>query len=256
VRGRALEFADYRAYTPGDDPKLVDWRAYSRLGRLYLKQFEEERSRTLTLLVDISGSLGSGEGEAHQGLYARRLAAALAWISLSHHEPVRLHLLKGGGRTSLPPVSSRAGAVGLFRQLGSVQEGEGTALATSLRGLLPGGTPGPTLLLTDLMDPGWAEALDLLAGVGEAAVLQVMSPAEWEPPLGEEVELEDVETGELRATRLGPSELAAYRDRLHDFLAQVRRHCGRLGVSHVALNTAVPVQEAVLRHLPAAGILR
>src|SRR5438874_9533722 len=54
ARGRALEFADHRPYSPGDDPRLVDWRAYSRLDRLYLKQFLEERSRTLTLLLDAS----------------------------------------------------------------------------------------------------------------------------------------------------------------------------------------------------------
>src|SRR3954451_17563050 len=60
--GRALEFADYRAYTPGDDPKLVDWRAYARLDRLYLKQYREERARTVSVLVDVSSSLDFGDG--------------------------------------------------------------------------------------------------------------------------------------------------------------------------------------------------
>ena len=263
-RGRALEFADYRPYTPGDDPKLVDWRAYTRLDRLYLKRYEEERARTLTFLIDISASLDWGDGEAHKGRYARRLAAALAWIALSRHEPARTHLLRDGNALPLPPVSSRSGAVTLFRRLGSVREGGGTDLAASLPAALPGGlgvsprsgrAPGPTILLTDLLDAGWPDALGALAATGEATVLQVLAPAEWEPPLGEEVELEDAETGELRATRLGPRELDAYRERRDTFLSQIRDHCRRLGVVHLALNTATPLAETVLRRLPETGVL-
>src|SRR5258708_464444 len=88
--GRALEFADYRAYTPGDDPKLVDWRAYARLDRLYLKQYREERARTISVLVDASASLDWGDGDSHKGLYARRIAAALAWIALGRLERVQI----------------------------------------------------------------------------------------------------------------------------------------------------------------------
>ena len=280
-RGRALEFADYRAYTPGDDPNLVDWRAYTRLDRLYLKRYEEERARTLTLLIDTSASLDWGDGEPHKGRCARRLAAALAWIALSRQEPVRVHLLRDGGALPLPPVSSRSGAVALFRRLGDVRESGRTDLAASLRATLPGGlgvspmsrgsgeapisrgsvssvsgrAPGPVVLLTDLLDPGWPDALGALAATGEATVLQVLAPAEWEPPLGEEVELEDAETGELRATRLGPRELDAYRQRRDTFLSQIREHCRRLGVVHVALDTGKPLTETVLRRLPEAGVL-
>jgi uncharacterized protein (DUF58 family) len=255
ARGRALEFADYRPYTPGDDPKLVDWRAYIRLDRLYLKQFEEERARRLTLLVDVSASLGSGDGEAHKGLYGRRLAAALAWIALSHHEPVRVSLLRDGGAAPLPPLSTRGAAVTLFRELEEVRESGGTLLSTSLRKALAGQTRGPVALITDLLDPTWPEALDALGSTGEGALLQLLSPEEWEPPLGEEVELEDAETGEVRPSRLGPVELATYRQRLEEFVSGVRRQCNRLGIVHVALNTGVPLQETVMRVLPRAGVL-
>ena len=66
--------------------------AYARLDRLYLKQFLEERSRTTTLLLDASASLDWGDGAAHKGRYARQVAAALAWIGVSRHEPVRTYL--------------------------------------------------------------------------------------------------------------------------------------------------------------------
>jgi uncharacterized protein (DUF58 family) len=259
VRGRALEFAEHRPYSPGDDPRLVDWRAYSRLDRLYLKQFDEERSRTLTLLVDTSASLDWGEGAAHKGWYARQLAAALAWISLCRHEPVRAFLLSDGGAIPLPPCAGRAGAAALFRALGAVAERGGTGLPAAVRAALAGPVGagrGPTVLIGDLLDPDWPAALAALAATGEGAVLQTLAPEEWEPLLGDEVELEDVETGEWRPSRLDPAALAAYRARFDTFLAEVREHCRRLGLVHLALDTGIPLRDAVLRLLPEAGVLQ
>jgi uncharacterized protein (DUF58 family) len=254
-RGRALEFADYRPYSPGDEPRLVDWRAYSRLGRLYLKQYEEERARRLTVLLDTSASLDWGEGDAHKGDYARRLVASLAWISLNHHDAVQVFLLRDGAAHPLPPLTHRAATMALFQQLGTLQERGRTELAAATRAVPLLQATGPVLLLSDLLDPSWPEALGALGAAGEGAVLQLLAPQEWEPPLGEEVELEDVETGERRATRLGPLEVADYRRRLQSFLTSVRERCARLGLLHLALNTATPLQETVLRHLPAAGLL-
>lgn len=255
VRGRAIEFADYRPYSPGDDPKLVDWRAYARLGRLYLKQSEEERARTVTLLVDVSASMDFGEGDAHKGLYARKIASALAWIALNHHESIRVILLRDGSTSRLVHTASRSGAALLFRQLAGVRENGETRLGASLEIAQRGLPPGPIILLTDLLDPHWLQALEILGSAREAALLQTLAPTEWEPPLGEEVELQDSETGEIRATRLGPTELAGYRDQLDTFLTQIRQHCNRLGIIHVALSTGISLKDALLRQLPAAGVL-
>ncbi len=255
ARGRALEFADYRAYTPGDDPRLVDWRAYARLGRLYLKQYEDERSRTITLLVDSSGSMDWGEGDTHKGLFARRLAAGLAWIGASHHERVQGYLLREGNAMPLPPISTRASAAIAFRELGAVRESGRTLLADGVRRIAPSLARGPVILLTDLLDPTWLSALQALAPRGEAMVMQLLGPEEWEPPLGGEVELVDAESGELRPTRLGPVELASYREGLRSFLAEVASRCRSLGIVHVALNTGTPLSETMLKQLTSTGVL-
>ena len=188
-------------------------------------------------------------------IYARKMASALSWIALSHHESVRVILLRDGGVSRLIPASNRSGAALLFRQLAGASEVGETRLAASVELAIRDLPPGPKFLLTDLLDPNWLHSLNLLGGAGESTLLQILAPAEWEPPLGEEVELQDAETGELRSTRLGPAELAAYRDRLDAFLKQVRRECHRLGVIHVALNTGTSIQDAVLRQLPATGVL-
>jgi uncharacterized protein (DUF58 family) len=255
ARGRALEFADYRPYASGDDPKLVDWRAYARLGRLYLKQFEEERARRLTLLVDASASLDWGDGPTHKGRYARELAAALAWIALSRGEPVDGYLLRDGRAEPLPGATSRSGAAALLRRLGEVVERGATDLGPAIAAARPAAAEGPVVLISDLLEPGWPAALEALAASREGTVLQVLAPAEWDPPLGDEVELEDAETGELRATRLGPVELAAYRSRLDALLADVRASCARLGLLYAPVSSGAPLPGTVLRDLPAAGLL-
>ena len=273
-RGRALEFAAHRPYTPGDDPRLIDWRAYSRLDRVYLKQFDEERARRVTLLLDASasmdfGSAGEARTDEHKGVFARRLAAALAWIALGRGDSVRTLVLKSGRAEALPPVGSRAGIGALFDALGSVREDGGPGLATAVRaalGALSSGSAGPILLVSDLLDPTWPEALDVLgvvgaggfvgsAGGGEAAVIQPLAPTEWSPTLGDEVELEDAETGELRPTRLDPAELAAYGERLDLFLAEVRSRCARHDAAHAALDTGAGLEVALLTQLTAARIL-
>jgi uncharacterized protein (DUF58 family) len=256
--GRALEFADYRAYSPGDDPGLVDWRAYNRLDRLYLKQFREERARTITLLVDGSASLDWGQAEQHKGLYARSLAAALAWIAAAHLERLQVFILRGECATPLPAPAGRAGTASLFRGLGAQHERDALALRASVdHALEQSRGDGPLFLITDLLDADWHAALRLLGARQQHDVLlQVLAPDEWQPPLADEVELQDSETGELRQTRFGPAEIGDYQARLAAFLRDVHAACGRLALRHVPINTATALQDTLLKTLVQAGVLR
>jgi uncharacterized protein (DUF58 family) len=256
--GRALEFADYRAYAPGDDPKLVDWRAYNRLDRLYLKQFHEEHARTIAILVDGSASLDWGEGDRHKGLYARQMAAALAWIALGHTERVQTFVLHGDSAQALPTPMVRSGVVALFRALGDVRHTDRLMLASAVRDALRQlRGSGPLFFISDLLDDDWASALRLLAQREQHdVILQMLAPDEWDPPLGDEVELQDSESGELRQTRFGPSERNAYRARLEAFVKDISSSARRLGLRHLALNTADPLSDTLLKRLPAAGVLK
>jgi uncharacterized protein (DUF58 family) len=256
--GRALEFADYRAYAPGDDPKLVDWRAYARLDRLYLKQYREERARTVSVLLDASASLDFGDADGHKGRFARRLAAALAWIALGRMERAHLYCLRGGSADALPRPFARAAAAPLFDALADVREEGPLQLADAVRSALAALRGyGPVVLISDLLDAHWPEALHALAARDQGgAVVQVLAAEEWEPALGDEVELQDSESGELRQTRFGPSELRDYRERLDAFVAEIAATCRRLGLVHVPLNAGEPLSDALLKRLPAAGVLQ
>lgn len=254
-RGRGLAFADFRPYTDGDEPRRIDWRGFARHDRLYVKQFEEDRDRTLTLLLDTSASMDWGDGAEHKGRFARSLAAALAAVALAERLPVQVFLLNGAAATALPVLRRRL--YPLLDRLAQVHEEGPTTLSAALAAVARQRPPaGPRVLISDLLDPDWPSALPLLAAPGsEPAVLQVLAAAEWEPLLDEDVELVDVETGAKLETSLCPAALAAYQSRLDAFVAGVRQSCRRLGALYAALNPSRGLSETLLGDLPAAGLL-
>ena len=118
-RGASVEFADYRNYVFGDEPRFVDWNTYGRLEKLFLKLFIEEEDLFVYLLVDTSRSMAFGDPE--KLLYAKRVAAALAYVSLLGADRVSIGGFGTGMRYSLPPKRGRSQAREVFDFLAAMQ---------------------------------------------------------------------------------------------------------------------------------------
>ncbi|MDX9720859.1 MAG: DUF58 domain-containing protein [Myxococcota bacterium] len=88
--GSSTDFAEYKDYSPGDDPRHIDWKAFARSDRLSIKRFHEERHLDAHILLDVSGSMFFGEGDENKLDYARKLAASLAWLLLRQGDAVGL----------------------------------------------------------------------------------------------------------------------------------------------------------------------
>src|SRR5688572_20765015 len=162
-RGQSVEFADYRTYASGDDLRQVDWNAYARLERLFLKLFVEEEDVTVHVLVDASRSMDYGEPNKLDA--ARRAAAALAYLGLASMDRVSVAFLGDGAASMLPPIRGKRRALEMFRFLSEPRTERLTGLAAAARayaGRMLG--TGPLLLISDLMDPGYLDALRDLAG--------------------------------------------------------------------------------------------
>ena len=114
-KGTSIEFVDYRHYTPGDDPRSVDWNIYRRSGNLYVKQFEEEEIVTAHVLVDVSRSMDWGSPSKLQ--FASRLAAALGYIVLAGSSRLVVTTLSGATATSFGPAWGRRSVAGLIEFL-------------------------------------------------------------------------------------------------------------------------------------------
>lgn len=107
VRGSSIEFRQHRFYAPGDEPRRIDWRVLARTDRPYVREYEQETNLRCLIMLDASGSMAYGSGAANKMTYARRVAAALAYVMLSQGEAVGVATF-GGTTQYVPPHGGRA----------------------------------------------------------------------------------------------------------------------------------------------------
>ena len=136
-RGSSLEFADYRDYTPGDDLRRLDWKVFARLGRPFIKLFEEEEDQTVHLVLDGSASMNWPEGdvEHNKWVFARRLVAALGYIALAGGDRLIVTHLNDDGHHSWGPYRGKGHIHSLLRHLGDLRAAGRTNLSKSLTSL-------------------------------------------------------------------------------------------------------------------------
>ena len=134
-RGSSVEFAEYRKYVPGDDLRRLDWRAYGRSDRFYVKEFEADTNLRCCFVVDTSGSMDFGSGDVTKLEYAKRLAGALGYMAVQQGDAVGLSCVAEGIVQSLPPKRGPAHLRTLFDLLESAEPKGETELATVLHEL-------------------------------------------------------------------------------------------------------------------------
>jgi uncharacterized protein (DUF58 family) len=266
-RGQSVEFSDFRPYVPGDDFRRIDWNAYGRLDRLFLKLFIEEQDLTVHILIDNSQSMDWGE--PNKLGYATRIAGALGYITLASLDRVTVTALGMNGppaRRNLPPLRGKRSALSLFEFLQSLTNED----AKRSRSKTPGGPaaalgaytagtarPGALLLLSDLMDDGWKTALNRLAGRGyEVSLLHILSPDEMNPGLDGEFRLIDSETGAGVELSANFDTLERYQQVLVDWHAGWRSFCTSRNMHYLPVVTNQPIEELLFARLPQQGVLQ
>ncbi len=255
--GPGLEFAEHRAYVPGDDYRYVDWAAYGRLERLLLRLCQMEEDLSVYFLLDASGSMATGEVGKFD--HARRLAAALAYVGLASLERIQLVALGGGVRAHL---EAGRGKQQIFRVLDFLRglEAEGpTDLLAGVRAFLPHAPKtGLAILLSDLMDPaGYERPMATLRGRGfDLWCLQVTDRADLAPEGLGDVAVEDVETGETIGAQVTGDLKARLAHEAARFAEEARLWCHEHGVGYAAAPTDVPADAFVLHVLRRGGLVR
>jgi uncharacterized protein (DUF58 family) len=242
-RGQSVEFADYRNYAAGDDLRQLDWNVYARLERLFIKLFVEEEDVTVHVLVDASRSMDFGD--PNKLTFARRAAGALAYLGLAHLDRVSVAFLGEGRAVSLRPLRGKARVFEVFRFLSEHRPERLTGLAAAARdyaGRLRG--RGPLILISDLLDPGYLDALRDLAGTRcQLSVLHVLAPEELDPEVPPDARLVDNETGHgIEVT--GDDDLVdRYRSRLGEWQEEIAAFCARRGGAYVSVASDVDLSD-------------
>jgi uncharacterized protein (DUF58 family) len=250
--GFSVEFTEYRPYTPGDDPRYLDWRVYARSDRYYIKKYEDETNLRCHLLADQSRSMDFGSRGYTKARYAATLAATLGHFLDLQGDAVGLLTFDSEVREYLParhrPGHLRQLMIALERPSG----GKSTNLDVPLERITTlVRKRGLVALISDFLAPldQLEKKLQSLVACGhEVSVFQVLDPAELNLGLEQPSLFEDAESG--RTLYIDPAAArVGYTQKLEAHCAGLRATCQRLGASHHLLSTAQPLEIALFEFL-------
>ncbi len=293
-RGQSVEFADYRTYTHGDDLRRVDWNAYARMERLFIKLYQEEEDLTVHILLDASKSMDWGDPNAvtltapvapvdkgtatntsgpvvkqaegidtrgqNKLVYSKRVAAALGYISLSNLDRLSVTAFSKAGLQRFSAVRGKGHAVSLLRFVAGVRaEGE-TDLDLLLRQYASQAKyPGLLFVLSDcLVEGGGIEGLKALQAAGhEVHLLHILAPAEVNPELAllGDLRLRDIETGATQEVSIESGILDLYREKFREWQGGIEGFCRRRGINYLQVTTDMPFEDMVLQYMRQRGVV-
>ena len=248
--GPGQEFLDHRNFHHGDDLRAVNWRAYLRLEKLFLKMFQVEPRVPVRLLVDLSDSMGALDGSKFD--YARRLAAALCYVGLVRLDTIEIHgfadrlgqrLFSSGGRHRFTGVMDGIAAMkagGVTDYMAVVREFIG---AYSQRGLL--------IVISDFLDDNGCErAIQYLGDYGhELMLLQLWAAEDRVPPWTGELDLHDAETGATLKLDFDDEARARYTRAFDEYSSTIQTLALRSGGRYAGISTSQSLESVIFGEL-------
>lgn len=258
-RGYSVEFAEHRKYSPGDDIRHIDWKAYAKSDRYLIKEYEEETNLRGLIMIDASASMDYGSAETTKWEYACYLAASLSYLLLKQRDAVGLVIFNEEVKRALPPMTRLSylrhidGALAETSPQGRVSSDK---LMSVAHGLAP--RRGLVILISDLLD----QSGELIHGLkqlkhrkNEILVFQVLDPEELEFPFAGLTIFEDMESD----TNVMADPIAIkkeYQRRMQAFVGHCAALCRAGFLEHQLFNTQMPPGLALAKYLSSRNITR
>jgi uncharacterized protein (DUF58 family) len=252
-KGFSVEFAEHRQYGPGDEIRHIDWRAYGKTDRYYVKEYEEETNLKAYLVVDSSGSMGYAGRTASKFEHARRLAAALAYLAISQRDAVGLVTFDSTVRAMIPPRSAPGHFSVVCRALEGTRPGGETPLSGILHALAGRiRRRGLVVILSDgfdQLDPLVSALQHLRHRHHEVLFFHTLAPEEEEFPFRAAARFRNLERPE-EARRVDPLALrAAYLQRFGAFCRGLEERIREMNADYHRASTAEPIERTLLDYL-------
>ncbi len=252
--GQSVEFAEHKEYAPGDEIRHIDWKAYGKFDKYYVKRYEQETNLRAYLVVDASGSMGyRGHPDRMTKLEtASALAATLAYLLFRQQDAAGLVLVKGQVAGAVPPRASASHLAPILEALErAVPEGE-TRLASAVDWIVEHAPRRSSVLVfSDLFDAE-ETVLRKLAQLGrhrhEVTLFHVLDPAELEFPFDDPtlfLSMEDARQVEAH----GRDVRKGYLEVMNRWLAEVRRTAAEADIDYALCRTDRPADEVLLPFL-------
>ncbi len=253
--GFSVEFSEHRPYLPGDPLRDLDWKAYAKTGRLYIKEYEEETNLKAYLLLDISGSMAyKSGGSMSKFRYACCLGAALAYLMLRQRDAVGLMLFDERIHSYVPPRSVQSHLQVLLREMDQAKPAADTRMAPAFHDLAERlSRRGLVVVLSDLLD----DPAEVLSGLRhfryrghEVVVFHLLDPRERDLDFRrQETRFFSLENPDQSLTTQPWHIQQEYRQLMDELIQTYRARCADAGIDYTLIDTTTPFDQALSRYL-------
>jgi uncharacterized protein (DUF58 family) len=252
--GFSVEFSEHRPYMPGDPLRDLDWKAYAKTDRLYIKQYEEETNLKAYILLDVSGSMDFQSGAALSKFrYATSLAAALSYLMLRQRDAVGLMLFRDLIESYVPPRSVQSHLQVLLKTIEQTKPGSDTNMAPTFHDLAERiARRGLVIVLSDLLD----DPQEVLRGLRhfrhrghEVVVFHLLDPREIDLDFDKETRFFDLEDPQQMLTTQPWLVRREYGQLIEEMVQTYRRGCAEARIDYTLIDTSTPFDVALSRYL-------
>lgn len=248
--GAGQEFLDHRNFHYGDDLRAVNWRAYLRLEKLFLKMFQVEPRVPVRLLIDVSNSMLAHGGAKFE--YARRLGAALCYIGLVRLDTIEVHGFSGRLMRRIFSTGGRHRFTGVMDAIADLPAGGTTDFVGVVREFISAYSQrGLLIVISDFLDDkGCERGLQYLADFNhELMLLQLWTEEDRNPPWTGELELRDAETGANRKLDFDEAARRRYVRAFEEYSSGIQAMALRSGGRYAGVSTAQPLDSVIFGEL-------
>lgn len=255
AKGSSVEFSDFREYSYGDDLRRVDWNAYGRFEKLYVKLFMEEREAMVNIFLDCSKSMDFGTPK--KSIMGIQLAAAIGFLALNNMDRLCINLLKDDTMVSSNVLGGRGQFDICAGFLDNIQF-EGTTNMDKAIKLKRLGGRGLSLIISDFFTQGSIEDLMkyLMFYKQDIVLLHILSPQELNPELQGQVRLKDSETGEMVDVDLTSSIYDKYKQTLNNFKFSLKEMTKKYGGAYVTVSSNDSLEKILFEDMITTQIIK
>ena len=250
--GFSQEFAEYRAYSPGDDLRHVDWNVYARTEKMFLKRYRGETNCQVTILLDMSRSMKFGSHGMEKIEYARFLAACLAYLAHSQRDAAGIVIFDDDVRNFVAPSTRQGQLARILHAIDSAKIGTRTEFEHPFRHVLEfHRRRGIVAAISDF----WESPEKIIKTVAplrfrgtELILFHLLDPEELHPKLRHPVLLEDLETGDT--LEVSPDYVAhEYPAKIQAHIEDIKTRAQGAGLDYFLIDTSRPLDDALREYL-------
>lgn len=257
AKGVSVEFSDYREYAPGDDFRRIDWNAYGRFDKFFVKVFMEEREGVFNFFIDNSKSMDFGERNKKNT--ALQIVASLSYIVLNNLDRVNINVMNNGALENLKTGTGNRGFQKILKDLEAIEFNGATDLSASIK-RRPINGRGISVVVSDFMNNNGLEDLEeglkyLAYKKQEIVLVQVLCDEEVNPKLNNEITIIDSETEENIKLSVTPALIKEYKETLKKYNDSIETLVKKYGGKLISVSTNKNIEEIILNDFSKRKVL-